>query len=162
MRREQHRRAGLMDFLEEPEDVDRELRIEVACRLVREEKRGLADDRARDGDALLLAAAEHACRIAPAPTQADAIERFADARTNEPLREPEHLERDRDVLVDRPRRDELEILKHAPDVAPQKRDRIGGEARDVATHEEDATVVDGLRAIEQSQQRRFSRRRSRP
>ena len=86
---------ALVDLLEEAEDVDRELRIEVAGGLVGEDERRLADDRARDGHALLLAAGEHARGIAAAPGEADALERLADARADEALREAEHLERDR-------------------------------------------------------------------
>src|SRR6202042_1977754 len=69
---------------------------------------------------------------------------------------PEHFERDRDVLVDGPRRDELEILKHATDVASQERNGIGGEARDIAAHEEDASFVDRFGAIQKSEERGFS------
>ena len=53
--RDQHRDA---DFVEAPEDVhdfERQLGIEVAGRLVRDQHRRLAHDGARDADALLLA-----------------------------------------------------------------------------------------------------------
>ena len=156
MRREENGRSVLVDFFEEPEDVDRELRIEVARRLVRENERRLADDRARDGDALLLATRQHARRIVTTTRESDALERFADARANEARRKAEHLERDRDVLVDAPRVHELEVLEDDADVPTQKWNRVGGEARDVATEEEDATVVDLLGAIEQPKERRLS------
>ena len=153
MGREEHRRARLVDVLEEPEDVDRELRIEVPGRLVGEEDRGLTDDRARDRDALLLAAGEDAGAVFPATAEADPLERLADACTDEARREPEHLERDRDVVEDGPARDELEVLKDDPDVAPEHRDGVFGEARDVAPEEEDPPVVDHLRTVEEAEER---------
>ena len=157
VRREEHGRPGLVDLLEEAEDVDRELRVEVAGGLVGEDERRLADDGARDGDALLLAAGEDARRILAAPREPDALERLADARADEALRQPEHLERDGDVLVDAPRRDELEVLEDDAEVAPQERDGVVAQARDVAAEEEDAAVVDRLGAVEQAQQRRLAR-----
>jgi hypothetical protein len=79
VRRKEHGRAALVDLLEEAEHVERELRIEIPGRLVRENQRRLTDDGARHRDALLLAAGEDARRIAAAALQADALERFTDA-----------------------------------------------------------------------------------
>ncbi len=70
-----------------PEDVDRELRVEVAGGLVGQDERGLADDGARDGHPLLLAAREHAGGRVAAPGEPHALERLADARANEPRRQ---------------------------------------------------------------------------
>src|SRR5450755_1509654 len=44
VRREQDGHAGLVDVLEQAEDVDRKLRVEVARRFVRQKQRRLADD----------------------------------------------------------------------------------------------------------------------
>jgi hypothetical protein len=62
--------------------------------------------------------------ILAATGQPDALERLADARANEALRQPEDLERDGDVLEDAPRRDELEVLEDDAEVAAQERDRV--------------------------------------
>ncbi len=52
--RDENGRAHLVNFAEERHDFARRLRVEVSGRLVGQEQRGLADDRARDGDSLLL------------------------------------------------------------------------------------------------------------
>jgi hypothetical protein len=49
--------------------------------------------------------------------------------------------------------DHLEVLEDDPEVAPQERDRLGGQARDVAPAEEDVPLVDGVLAVDQLQQR---------
>ena len=54
----QHGRAGPVDPVEQPHDVDARLGIEVAGRLVGQQQRRMVDERARDRDALLLAAGE--------------------------------------------------------------------------------------------------------
>ena len=62
------------------------LRIEVAGRLVGEQDRRTAGDRARDRDELLLAAGEVARMMFRARGEADAIERRVDARLVVPRR----------------------------------------------------------------------------
>ena len=52
------RRAGAVDAVEQLHDPDRGLGIEVAGRLVGQQQRRVVDERARDRDALLLAAGE--------------------------------------------------------------------------------------------------------
>ena len=86
--REEDGRARLVDLFEEAEEVDRELGVEVARRLVGEDERRLADDGAGDRDALLLAAREDAGGVFAAPLQADALERLADARATRRLGRP--------------------------------------------------------------------------
>ena len=54
----------------------------------------------------------------------DALEHLAHARADEARREPQHLERHRDVVEHAPARHEPEVLKHDADVAPEHRDRI--------------------------------------
>ena len=56
VRHDDHRVAALMDVLEQLHDLLRRLAVERAGRLVGEDHRGLRDQRARDRDALLLAA----------------------------------------------------------------------------------------------------------
>src|SRR3954447_5213538 len=56
VRRHHDRRAGAVDAVEQLHDPDRGVGIEVARRLVADQKRRVVDDRARDRDALLLAA----------------------------------------------------------------------------------------------------------
>ena len=53
----------------------------------------------------------------------------------------------------RPRGDQLEILKHKPDVPAQGRDRSVGEAGEVAAEEEDAPAVDLLGPVNEAEER---------
>src|ERR1051326_7173602 len=56
-----HHHRGLFDIVQLSEDLDNliaHLAIEIPGRLIGEEKFGIADDRARDRDALLLATGE--------------------------------------------------------------------------------------------------------
>jgi hypothetical protein len=55
-----------VDLFEESEDVERELGVQVARRFVGKDERGLPNDGARDGDALLLTSRQHARRVSPA------------------------------------------------------------------------------------------------
>ena len=55
MARDQHRDADFVEALEDVHDLERQVRVEVAGRFVGDQQRRLADDRARDADALLFA-----------------------------------------------------------------------------------------------------------
>ena len=66
--------------LEDAHDLDAGARVEVAGRLVGEEQRRLVDERARDGDALLLSARELVRVVVEPLAEADALERRRRAR----------------------------------------------------------------------------------
>ena len=79
VRRDQHRDADFVEALEDVHDLDREVRVEVAGRLVGDQQRRLADDRARDADALLLAGRQLDRTVLLAAEQAHLVERGAHA-----------------------------------------------------------------------------------
>ena len=56
VRRDEHRRAARVDVAKQVHDLERQIGIEIAGRLVGEDELRLVDERARNGDALLLAA----------------------------------------------------------------------------------------------------------
>ena len=56
VRGDEHRRAARVDLAEQVHDLERQVGIEVAGRLVGEDELRIVDERARDRDALLLAA----------------------------------------------------------------------------------------------------------
>ena len=90
------------------------LRVEVAGRLVGEEDGRLGDERARDGDALLLAAGELRRAVRRAVGEADALDDgvvpgAVDLAAGE-------LERQEDVLLCRQRRQQVEGLEDEADV----------------------------------------------
>ena len=66
--------ALVVEFLEHAHDLDGGPAVEVAGRLVGEEDRGVVDERAGDGDALLLAAGELVGIMVGAVRQADDFE----------------------------------------------------------------------------------------
>ena len=69
-----------VDLLEQVHDLARHQRIEVAGRLVGEQEARLAGERARDRDALLLAARELRRQVLHARGEADELQRLLDAR----------------------------------------------------------------------------------
>ena len=75
MRDEQHRHAVGDEPLEELEHRRRVVRVQVARRLVAQQQARLADQRAGDRDALLLAARQLARHEVGAMGDADALER---------------------------------------------------------------------------------------
>jgi hypothetical protein len=68
------------ELLEQRHDLEAGARVEVAGRLVGEDQARLGHERARDRDALLLAARELVRRVVEAPGEADALERSSAAR----------------------------------------------------------------------------------
>ena len=70
--------VALVERREEVEDLAGRLAVEVAGRLVAEEERRVVDDRARDADALLLAAGELRRVVVGAVGEADELERRID------------------------------------------------------------------------------------
>ena len=76
VRDEEHGDAALVvQPLEDAHDLDAGARVEVAGRLVGEDDRRLVDQRARDRDALLLAARQLVRDVVIALAEADGVER---------------------------------------------------------------------------------------
>ena len=90
-------------------------RIEVAGRLVREQNDRLAGDRARDSDALLLAARELRRQMLRAMRHADALEGFGHALPPFLGQHAAVGERQLHVLEHRQIADQVEALKDEPD-----------------------------------------------
>src|SRR5262249_28507859 len=130
------RGAGAVDAVEEPHDADGGSRVEVSRRLVGEKDQGTVDERASDRDALLLAARQLGWEVCGLLRQPDEIEDLRDLRSHDVLRPADDLERERDVLVDRLVREQLEVLEHAADVAAQLRDLPRAQAADVTPGDE--------------------------
>ena len=83
MRDEDDRAAELVHALEDFHDFLRGLRVEVARRLIRHDDVRVVDERARDGDALALAARELVRLVVTAVAEADGLEEML--RALEPL-----------------------------------------------------------------------------
>ena len=132
-------RAGAVDPVDQLHDPDRRLGVEVAGRLVAEQQRRVVDERARDRDALLLAARQLVGVVVQLGRQADQAQDVRHLAADRLAVLADHLERVRDVRVDRAVRQQLEVLEDDADVAAQLRhlaaahlgQRVAGD-RDVA------------------------------
>jgi hypothetical protein len=79
-------------------------------------------------DALLLSTREDARCVTTSSSEPHALERFANARTNQAFGDPHHLEGDGHVVVDAPIGHQPKILKDDADVATKRRDGRGRKA----------------------------------
>ena len=123
--------------------------VERAGRLVGEDHVGLADERAGDRHALLLAARQLRRAVAGAVAEADALERVAHGRAGQPpAGEPR---RQRDVLLGGQRAEQVERLEDEPDpLAAQPRERLLAEPGELEVAEADARRWSGGRGRRRS------------
>ena len=108
-----------------------QLGVEVRQRLVEQQHVGPDDQRARQRDALLLAAGELARQALGEAAQAHQSQRFGDARRNVGFRHLAHLEPEGHVLGDGQMREQRVALEHHAGVAlprRQHRDVLAAEA----------------------------------
>ena len=140
----------VLDALELELHVLAQLHVERAERLVEEQRGRPVDERARQRDALLLAAGE-----LPRPPALQALEPDDVEELEHPLaalaaRHPLQLQPERDVVVDRHVREERVLLEDHVDRPAVRRD--GG---DVLPLQDDATLVGHLEAGDHPERRRL-------
>ena len=109
----------------------RRLGIEVAGRLVGQQQRRVVDERARHRDALLLAAGELVGKVVQLEREAGQAQDVRHLVADLAARAAGDLERVGDVVVDRPVRQQLEVLEDHADVAPVVRDPLARDLREV-------------------------------
>ena len=126
---EQHCRPGRVDLFEESQNIDCEMRVEVAGGLVGEDERRLRHDRPGDRDTLFLTARQITGLLRTASRQADPLERLRYTRSDESLRHREDFERHSDVLEDRLAGQQAEILEA---VALETSDIVGRPLKDIS------------------------------
>ena len=129
-----------------------QVRIEIRERLVEQQRPRLDHQRARERDALLLAARERLDRARRGTIEPDVRERGRGARAALRLRDAARLEPERDVLLDRHVREERVVLKHHPEAAHARCAR-----RDVLALEPHAPGIRRLVARDHAQRRRLPR-----
>ena len=117
VRGDQHGGPAGVDLAQQVHDLEREIRIEIAGRLVGETQRRIVDERARDRDALLLAAREIVRIGVHAVLQAHPLQDLERAASLLRGRHAEDLGHERDVLEHRAARNQLEVLEDEPDAA---------------------------------------------
>ena len=143
--RHQHDRrlARAIDLEQQLDDLAAGLAVEVAGRLVGEEERRIVGERARDGDALLLAARELR-RIVMARDRRARRRPAAHRRARAASLHAGNLHRHQHVLERRQRREQMKELEHEADpLAAQPRERVLVERRDVDAVERRRGPSDG-------------------
>ncbi|KGD50982.1 hypothetical protein DP43_5013 [Burkholderia pseudomallei] len=157
--RDQHDREAEppVDVGEQRENRLRRLRIERGRRLVAQQQRRIVDERARDADALLLAARQ-ARRIRVAfRREPDEIEQRIDLARTLGLRHAGDLQRQPDVLRDGLGGQQVEMLKHHADPAPQRDEPALVERADVDAVHAHRARRRPLEPVHEPQQRRLAR-----
>src|SRR6266478_1021593 len=127
-----HRHADILEASEEAHDLERQVRIEIAGGLIRDEQRRLAHHRARDADALLLADRQFERQRAFHAEQSHLVQGGAYALVDFLQRCRGHGQRQRDVVEHRPVGEQPVVLEHHANAAPERRDMPPFEGAGVA------------------------------
>jgi hypothetical protein len=150
-------RAGPVDAVEDAHDADGGRGVEVPGRLVGEHDQRPVDERPRDRDALLLTAGQLVREPPGLLGETDEVEHLRHLRADHVPGAPDDLHRERDVLVDGARREELEVLEDRADVSAELRDLPVRHARDVAARDDDLTLGGRLFAQQKAEEGRLPR-----
>ena len=157
--RDDHGRAQPVERREQMEQPLRHLRIDIAGRLVGDQQVGPVDHRARDRDALLLAARQRRRARAGPVAKADPGEHFAHRSLDLVLAGAADAQRQGDIVERREMADQAEILEHHPDPPTEARQRIARRIAEFLAEQADAPARRPLGQIKQLQQRRLARAR---
>ena len=141
--------AELVQRVEQIEQPPRHVRIDVAGRLVGDERFGPADHRAGDGDALLLAARKRRGAGAGAVGEADPGEHLPDRRLQILVLDPGDAQRQRDIVEGREMRDQPEILEDHADPAAEAGQPRARHGDDILAEQADQAAARPLREVEQ-------------
>ena len=159
VRRHHHRRAAGVDAREQLHDVDGCRGVEVSGRLVGQQHLRAVHQRARDRDALLLAAGQLVREPLLLAGEPDEGEHLGHRLLDESARRPDDLQRERDVLEHGLGRQQPEVLEHRADVAAEVRHLAIRQRAQVAAEDDDAAVARRLLAQDEPQTRRLARAR---
>jgi hypothetical protein len=157
VRRHQHRGAGAIDPVEQPDDLERRRRVEVPRRLVRDEDLGTVHERASDADALLLTTRQLVRHTVDLVREAHELERLQHEGTDPWLRVSDHLEGEGDVLVGGLVLEELVVLEDDAERASQVRDAPLREAVQRPSGDVDLALADLFVLGEDLREGRFPR-----
>lgn len=131
VRREQDRGAEIVDALQNFDNIVRIDGIEIAGRLIGDQHIGLIDERARNRNALLLAAGEFMGKTPYFFSQADEIEDVWHIGLYIFIALPRHFERKGDIFVHIFGGKQTEILKHGANIATKLQKILRGELLDL-------------------------------
>ena len=152
-----HRCRQAVHLAENVHDLLRHVGIEIPRRLIGNEKRRPINERSRDGDALLLAARQHPGRQITFFRQPDKLEHSVDTPPRLTRGHPDGPLAKSNIIEHRPAWQQLEILKHDTDSSPETREFLAAKSRDISASDKHLPPVGNLRAIEEGEQRGFSR-----
>ena len=117
-----HRRAHLVQFLEQVHQAHADLVVDIAGRLVRQQQAGARDDGAGDGDALLLPAGEGRGQGVEVILEADPGQQLRHMALDVGFAHAGDAQRQRDIVHGGQMLDQAEILEHHADRAGAWRD----------------------------------------
>ena len=156
MRDHDHRLAVVLDRLvQQLEDLAAGLRVEVAGRLVGEDDCRAGDERARDRDALLLAAGELGGPVGQAVGEPDPLDEIPEELLVRLL--AGERERQRHVLLGGQHREQVEELEDEADVlAPDLRDVLVAQLSEPGAGDRDVAVGRAVERRQDVHQRRLA------
>ena len=123
MGRDHHRRSRFVELGEKPQQPSRQARIDIAGRLVGEQKLRPHDEGAGNRGALLLAAGEHGRQNMHALAETDPVQKLHHLGAVARFLLAAHAQRKRDVFIGRQMVEQPEILKDDADPPPEAGDR---------------------------------------
>ena len=156
VRRDQHRGADFVEFLEQMEQAQAEFRIEIAGRFIGEQKLGPRDHRAGDGEALLLAARQGRRADLKRIGQANPFEQLADLCGNLGLGETGNAQGQGDIIKRVEMIEQAEILKHHADLSAQGGKLMARHCGGVAIQQGDQAPRRPMGEIQQPEQGRLA------
>jgi hypothetical protein len=136
-------------------DLNRQIGIEVPGRLIGEEQLRIVDDRARDGDALLLASGQNRRRHVKAVVQTHPLESKVGAPFLLTSGDAGDVEDVRDVVERRLATDQLEVLKDDADRPPQLGNLSSGQGHEIAAVHDDLAPGGQLASEQQTEEGRL-------
>jgi hypothetical protein len=137
VRGDDDRRSGAVDPVQQLHDPDRGLGVEVAGRLVGQQQRRVVDERARDADALLLAARQLVGEAVELQRQSGQGQDVGHLGADLLAMRAGDLERIGDVVVDRAVGQQLEVLEDDAEVAAVVRHLFAVDLAQVASSDTD-------------------------
>ena len=102
MRRDHHSRSACRGRNDEVHDLDREFRIQITGRLIREQDLRFIDQRARERDSLLLTAGQRKGMMETTMLETHRLEHLEDARARFTTRRPDDIKCQPHIFLDGP------------------------------------------------------------
>ena len=156
VRGDDHRRATRVDLAEQIHDFERQIRIEVAGRLVGEHQLRVVDERASDRNPLLFAARQFLGKRVDAVLQADPFQHLKRLALLRRQRNTQDTHDERDVLEHREPGDQSKVLKNEPDAPPEGLDLRRTQRFQIASEHFEVALAGQLFAQEKSEEGRLA------